>query len=410
MKRISLYLLLMSLPLIGTGQEMSYSAIVNQLMSNGPVFQQTLSHARIEAQAPYSGSLLENPEAEAAYYWGDPAAIGHRWDLSISQPFEVPTAYIHKNRMRQLESRIATSNGLIALVEIISETQRLCSDIVYQNALVRLYEESESRTAALAALYEKRMAMGDCSVLDYNRAQLELSTVRNLLASARTLKMELSSQLETLNGGEPLNFQQDSFLIPESLQPGASSRYAYRQFFDSVPQTEHTGELLYYQTARDRDSLNVLIAQDGWLPRFDIGYASENIVGETFRGVTLGFSLPLWNNRGKVNLSRQHSQCSRQDYQNACRRTELTYQTLIRKARLQLENAAALKQNLETYNNLNLLSKALDAGEISLESYLMQADFYNNAALGLLDALHSLDYTIIQLEASDLRIIQDSQN
>jgi outer membrane protein TolC len=36
------------------------------------------------------------------------------------------------------------------------------------------------------------------------------------------------------------------------------------------------------------------------LPSFSVGYMSEKVVGEHYQGVTVGVSIPLWNNRNRV--------------------------------------------------------------------------------------------------------------
>ena len=41
-----------------------------------------------------------------------------------------------------------------------------------------------------------------------------------------------------------------------------------------------------------------------WLPDLSVGYSSETILGDTYKGFKFGLSIPLWNDMNKVRYSK----------------------------------------------------------------------------------------------------------
>ena len=380
----------------------SYQSAVDELMHASPLIQLVLDQAAVEEQAIRSGSFFDDPEVSAAYFWGDPSAIGRRWDLSVSQSLDFPSVYIHKSRLRDLQSEVSNGKARVRLQELVGELQQLFSDLVYQNALVAHLSDCHERMERMALLFQRRMEVGDCGVLEYNRSQFELAQVDNRLRQAEADRDYLLGTLQTWAGnGRPVVFVQDSWPVDTNFETGACGRYC-RNFIAGGPDSDSlTGLVAQLSQEYRKDSLQVVVARQQWLPKFEVGYASENVVGETFRGVTVGLSIPLWTHGRQVASARSQAVLSQQTLQTEIQRQQSLYVSLRKKAALLAANVRSLQQSFMQFDSQNLLLKALEAGEISLESYLTQTDFYNDAKLELLQAQHQLDQVRLQIEALD---------
>ena len=109
----------------------------------------------------------------------------------------------------------------------------------------------------------------------------------------------------------------------------------------------------------------VAVTRSLTLPKFQTGYRSQAILGQNYRGVLLGMTIPLWEDKNKVKQEKAEALYSEFKIQNHI--TE--HQHEIRELYLQYEN---LKVSMEEYEELLdsvntevLLSRALELGEIS---------------------------------------------
>jgi cobalt-zinc-cadmium efflux system outer membrane protein len=108
------------------------------------------------------------------------------------------------------------------------------------------------------------------------------------------------------------------------------------------------------------------------LPKASTGYMSENRVGEHFQGITVGLSIPLWENKNTV----KYAEAKTLALNSVVADYKLQFYNQLK---IQFEKAVSLqntvteyRQSLQLYENAELLNKALDKGEISLLNYLME--------------------------------------
>ncbi|MCQ2300754.1 MAG: TolC family protein [Bacteroidales bacterium] len=387
MKRISSIILFLLAAYAGMAQ-MRYTQVLVQLENESPLF--AALHQQLEAQqlAAKAGSLLDNPEVEFALFRGTPGEVGNRWDLGVTQQFDFPTAYKHKARIRRLAAAGAEIDYRVRRQELIMEAQLLCADIVYYNALVENYTRCAATADSLALLYQKRFENGDCNIIDFNRVQMESSEAQNKLALAIAERDMLLGELQVLNGGQNVSFNQTSY---EPVALPSSFESWYREMEQSNP------ALAQLESQLNISQSEYSLARSESLPSFSVGYASENTTGEVFRGAKVGMTLPLWKNRGQVKKSMAEQHVAEVELSNA----RLSYYNHLRGL---YNKVSALKKNVDRLNltfsnhgSTALLQKAFAASEISLEEYLLGIDFYNDAAVSLLEAQHELEQAVIEL-------------
>ena len=180
MKKIVIILLLIAWALPARlDAQPHYAQVLKDVEANNPVLLAACKRAEAEQTAAHVGALLPNPEVEAAYYWGDPSTIGVRWDLGVSQSFEMPSVLVRRARLRNLQEQAADLGYQVIRNATLLEAQLTCADLIYYRALGMIYSRRCEAAIRIAELYQRRYAAGDCSILDYNRAQMNLADVQN---------------------------------------------------------------------------------------------------------------------------------------------------------------------------------------------------------------------------------------
>ena len=389
MKKIIIILLLIAWALPARlDAQPHYAQVLKDVEANNPVLLAARKRAEAQQTAAHVGALLPNPEVEAAYFWGDPSSVGIRWDLGISQSFEMPSVLVRRARLRNLQEQAASLDYQVVRNATLLEAQLTCADIIYYRALGMIYTRRCQAAIRIADLYQRRYAAGDCSILDYNRAQMNLADVQNRAAEINLQGDHAVHDLQRLVGGE-------SYLFYQSEYEEVRVETSFESWYEQLEMQNPSLRLLDNQVEAARYQRQLSRAQ--WLPEVSVGYASENVVGQTFRGVKVGLSLPIWSQQRAVKASRLAEAAATEELSS--QRTEWfsRLQCMFHRHEALIRNVGNLKEAFQRCNSIDLLDKALDAGEISLEQYLLEADYYYNIEMQIWDVAHELEQLHLHL-------------
>ena len=389
MKKIVIILLLIAWALPARlDAQPHYAQVLKDVEANNPVLLAARKRAEAQQTAAHVGALLPNPEVEAAYYWGDPSSVGIRWDLGISQSFEMPSVMVRRARLRNLQEQAAGLDYQVVRNATLLEAQLTCADIIYYRALGMIYTRRCQAAIRIADLYQRRYAAGDCSILDYNRAQMNLADVQNRAAEINLQGDHAVHDLQRLVGGE-------SYLFYQSEYEEVRVETSFESWYEQLEMQNPSLRLLDNQVEAARYRRQLSRAQ--WLPEMSVGYASENVVGQTFRGVKVGLSLPIWSQQRAVKASRLAEAAATEELSS--QRTEWfsRLQCMFHRHEALIRNVGNLREAFQRCNSIDLLDKALEAGEISLEQYLLEADYYYNIEMQIWDTAHELEQLHLHL-------------
>ena len=389
MKKIVIILLLIAWALPARlDAQPHYAQVLKDVESNNPVLLAARKRAEAQQTAAHVGALLPNPEVEAAYFWGDPSSVGIRWDLGISQSFEMPSVLVRRARLRKLQEQAAGLDYQVVRNATLLEAQLTCADIIYYRALGMIYTRRCQAAIRIADLYQRRYAAGDCSILDYNRAQMNLADVQNRAAEINLQGDHAVHDLQRLVGGE-------SYLFYQSEYEEVRVETSFESWYEQLEMQNPSLRLLDNQVEAARYQRQLSRAQ--WLPEVSVGYASENVVGQSFRGVKVGLSLPIWSQQRAVKASRLAEAAATEELSS--QRTEWfsRLQCMFHRHEALIRNVGNLREAFQRCNSIDLLDKALEAGEISLEQYLLEADYYYNIEMQIWDVAHELEQLHLHL-------------
>lgn len=319
---------------------------------------------------------LQNPEVEFNYLWGSPSAIGDRKDFSITQTFDFPTAYRYRNQLSDLKNEQAELEYLKQRQAVLKETRAVCYDLISVNALLAERTIRLEHAQSIGQSFSIRFEKGDVNILEYNNAQLNLLNVRREIESLETERTALLSELSRLNGGKAVDFSQTSYPILEIPVD-------FDQWYALAEQKNPTFSWLKkeVEVSLKQADLNKAIS----LPKLQTGYMSESVVGEQFKGVTLGISVPLWENKNKVKYARANALAM----ESVASDHKLQFYHHLKSIHAKV---VALQNNVNEYrsalgnvDNSMFAKKALDLGEISILDYMIQLSLYYESIDSLLE-------------------------
>jgi hypothetical protein len=331
---------------------------------------------------------LKNPEFEFNYLFGNPSAIGNRTDFSIRQSFDFPTAYCYKSKIANMKNQQLELDYQKQLKIVLLQARSVCIDIINANALKKEYDRRLKHAQSISDSYKARFDKGDVNVIEYNKTQLNLLNAKKESETNENNRKAYITELTALNGGTAITID-DTVFISKELPADFEQWYV---------ETEKNSPVLSWlkqeiEISQKQQKLNMAMS----LPKFSTGYMSEKVVGQQFQGLSVGISIPLWENKNTVKFAKANVlaiQALETDY-------KITFynklKTLHNKAVSLQKTVKGYRVTLKSINNSELLKTALDKGEISLIDYMMELSFYYSSISSMFETERELQKVISEL-------------
>lgn len=354
----------------------------------------TLSALREQMEARKIGNrtniFLHDPEVEFNYLWGYPSAIGNRTDVVVSQSFDFPTAYGHRRNIADLKNVNAELAYKSERINLLLSAKQACVELVYYNGLIAVFSQRLENAQKIAETYKIRLDKGDANILEYNKARLNLASMQAELASMQAEQVALQAELRRLNNGKDIELPDDKFyadVLPADFDEWYSDMESVNSLLQYVK-----GEV---EIGKEQVKLSRALA----LPKFAAGYMSEKVVGEHFQGVTLGVSIPLWENRNKQKYAEAQVEASQLILEDSKVQFYNRLRSLYLKASVMQQNMEQYRSEIDAARNDHFLQKALDSGEISLLNYLLEIGYYYDALIKAMENERGYQLVLAELHA-----------
>ncbi len=392
MKRLFVSILLVAIAFPVWAQS-AIESVLKEIESNNTALHALREQTEARKLNNLTGIYLQDPEVEFNYLWGSPSRIGNRNDIRVTQTFDFPTVYGYRSKIAKLENSNA---GLIyqsERINLLVLAKQTCIELVYYNALLKEYSGRLINARRIADAYKQRFEKGDTGILEFNKAQLNLSVLSSDIQRIETERSSLLSELKALNGGKEIDFT-ESEMFGEPLPADFDDWYASVEM--SSPLLQHLmGQM---EVGQYQVKLNSALG----LPRFSAGYMSERVGSEKFQGITMGVSVPLWENKNRVKQAEMQVRATGAVLEDTKIRIYGKLQSMYEQSRSLQLNVDGYLDALSTYSNEDLLRKALHGGEISLLTYLLELEYYYSTMDKLLEAKRDLGLSLAELRAIEL--------
>ncbi|QGY45796.1 transporter [Maribellus comscasis] len=351
----------------------------------------TLSALQKRAEAEQIGNktniYLQNPEVEFDYLWGNDI-IGNEKYFSATQSFDFPTAYNYKKEISNIKNEQVELEYQKQLKDLLLDARLTAYELVYTNAMISELSKRLNHAQSIAKSYKTKLDAGEANILEFNKAQLNLLNLNKELESLNIEREALLGELTRLNGGIPIKFNVNEF-------PTTSISADFEQW---CAQAEQSNPMLnWLKKEMEASEKQVGLNRAMSLPKFKTGYMSENVIGQKFQGITLGLSIPLWENKNKVKYARANAAAMEKTANDQKVQFYNRLKLLHAKAIGLQNNANDYKSKLQTFDSSELLKKALDKGEISLIDYILELSIYYESVNNLLELKRDMNITIAEL-------------
>lgn len=365
---------------------------VNKILSEIETNNSTLFALRKKMEAQQvenkTGIFMQNPEIEFNYLWGSPTVIGNRTDFSIRQSFDFPTAYTVKKQIATFKNEQAELEYRKQKKELRLQAHRVCIELIYYDALKSEYSKQLNYAQNIALSYQLKFEAGEINILDYNKSQLNLLNLNTKMDLLEIERSTLMSELIRLNGNKKIeigDLQFQPLLIPADFE----------KWYTHAEQTNPVLSWLKQELEIGKKQMSLTKALS--LPKMHAGYMSEFVGGEQFRGISVGLSIPLWENKNKIS----HAKANLTAIEAEVTDNKVTFykhlKALHYKSMQLQKNLAQYQSKMQLLNNTDLLKKALDKGEISLIDYMQEHAIYYENIYRKLEIEKELHKTVAEL-------------
>ena len=387
----SLSLALLPVTMHGQGRESAINAILPQIEVNNKQLQ---SNERITAAQKLENRAANNlpdPTLSYAHLWDSDDKDITVGELVIAQSFDFPSLYVTRAKLNRMKSGSLDAQANALRQDILLQAQEACLDIIWLGRQQQILEERLRNAEELAEMYRRRLATGDASSLETNKINLELLNVRTEARMNRTALQNKLKELTALNGNQSL--------VPGRPMPEGSATPSAQNLglteYPAMPLPGDFGALCEELLAGDptlqsleQESLaaqkQLSVSRQGWLPQLQLGYRRNTETRHPLNGLVVGFSFPIFQNHGKVKAARTQAQSVSFQKENARLNAGKALWKLY-------DESCSLHDSMKEYNetfrqqqDLKLLRKALEGGEISMIEYFVEVSVVYQSQSNLL--------------------------
>ena len=344
--------------------QMSINDALKQIETNNPTIKALQAQTDNIKASLRTNIAPPNPTIEGGRF---PAVNGTeiKYAWGVSQSFDFPTVYSMRSKLAKASDILADADFNAARQAELLNAQITIIEFIHAKQVLRELQNRKSFSQKMLLVIEKKVDAGNATSIDINKAKLKLVEETQNVKHYEAKVNLLNSKLEMLNGGNKLPIT-ETILLDEPLELKDSILSRFKQNDPRYAYLEQTVEVAMQNKK--------MVTHQG-LPNLNIGYQSEQAGSEHFRGFKAGISIPLWGNSGArkaaiVNLSTTQTQEHSQRLMLEMEFEEYYLETLSLKSQLN-----ELQEAIKGFNNLHLLQKALEAGQVSTIEFFNEVTF-----------------------------------
>ena len=376
----------MSVP--GFAQE-NAGTVLSQIEKNNTALQALRKRTEADQYGYKAERALDAPEVGFDYLWSSPADVGTRKDISVTQSIDVAALAGARGKLADSRTELSDIQYNIERQKILLEAKQLYIRIVYCNAVNAELSSRIARSEQIEAAYRDMQARGETDMIEVNKAHLAYLSQKNALSRNMVERESLLSELQGLNGGEPVEVKASVISTDEVLPADFGAWYA--EASQQIP------ELAYMKKNVDVNAAEARTAKMANYPSLTAGYMAELVKGSNFRGLTLGLSIPIWSVRSKVRQANASCEAAKLEERDAVTKTYNSFKALYDRAKGLQEISAELSSSLAVSTEAMALTEhKLKAGDISLIDNIMELSLYYSLADEVLAT--SCDYALALAE------------
>lgn len=361
----------------GVHAQNSIPRVLKEIEGNNKTLQakEKLTDAqKLEAQ---TGKYLENPTAEFEKMWGNRNNPESEYSFTLKQSLDFPSVYGQKNKLAELKSTSLGHQLAAYRQQLLLTAKQTCIEIIYLRKQKELLDKRLTNAEQLATSYRRKIESGDANQLEVNKIQLELLAARNQSRLNTAALSTAEEQLRNLNGNISIEFNDLEY--PE-INALLDLDAIYSAYLAADPNMKG---LLEDQEVANQE---VKVSRSLTLPKFDLGYkrnASGNNVSAN--GFVIGISIPLFENKNTVKRAKAQAEFVTATIEESRLNLRSSLQQLYEQAVTLQTSRNEYATLLKNQRNVELLNKALQAGQLSIVDYFTELTTLYDSLQSFLD-------------------------
>ncbi|MFO7827455.1 MAG: TolC family protein [Bacteroidales bacterium] len=344
----------------------SFSEILKTIEQNNQEIQAGQKFLDSKEQEFKHKVIPDGPEFSYGYFPDNSNNPGPKETFEISQSFQMPCFYRNQSKYSKLLTEKEQVNQNLLRQNILFKAKALLVEFIYYSKMEHELKERLEHAENLFEAYQQKLETGDGNVLELNKSKLHVLHLKNQLKMNASQINSITEQLVYLNGGHELDLNISAYDISENHNA------------DSIMQERLSGgqEIIYSKIQSESSEQLLKVTRNKQLPAFSVGYGGETVADEKFRGVIVGVSIPLWGSASAIKSAKYQWEYKQMNHQMMLEKVESEVNVQLEKVESLAESLADFKETLNQVNNIELLKKAKDLGEISMIEYFMEISYF----------------------------------
>lgn len=347
--------------------QQAIDSILTAIEINNKTLQAVKKAGKAQSLQNSTGLTLENPQVNYDYMIGRPVSAGNQTDIVVSQSFDFPSVYSNKKGLSTEKNKMSDLNFQFERQQILFDAKSICIDQIYRNKSHSQFLSRKKSLEQLVAGYQRKMEKGDATIIEVNKAELQLIDLNKEMEMNLSIIRQNNAKLSALNGGITIE-------LKDTIYPVFQINPSFDGYYNEVA---HKDPLLQMAEQQNAIALKQIdLSKSMTLPKFELGYHYQGILGQQFNGIHVAMTIPLWEHKNSIKAAQANSdniEFEKQAYETdrfyELKNTYEKYQTL--------SNTLVQYQNIfSTISNTDLLLKSLNFGEISTIEYFMELSYY----------------------------------
>jgi outer membrane protein, heavy metal efflux system len=348
----------------------SVSDVLSSVEKNNKSLQVNRNYWEARRAEFKTGLTPYDPQVEYDYLFGTPAGAGNQRDFAVTQRLDFPTTYKRKRELSNTQIAQTELQQKVHRQDILLQAKLVTLQIIYLNKKGAALNKRLVSTQKLVLDYQKKLDKGDVIILDVNKAKLQLLNINNEVALNSNEIQVATTRLTELNGGQTIQVSDTTYPVTPTV-PDFETLDSLIEANDPILKVYEQEKGIMQQQIAVQKSLN--------LPKIETGYHSQGILGQSYKGVHAGITIPLWENKNRLKAAQANLDYATSNAQAQVIEHRLENKGYYDQLAVRLKAMQEYNQLLATLNNTALLNKALQLGQITVIQYFQDEAYYFSA-------------------------------
>lgn len=317
-----------------------------------------------------SNNNLPDPQVGGYYLLFGDHDGGDYSEFQVSQSFEFPTVYGVRKGLIELKQNGLELEYAAKRQEILLLATKYCYELLFLNKKLIVEQQRVDQAKKVYDQINELFEKDQVGILELNKAKVSWMQEQFKVEEIKTDRKSTLLQLEALNGGEEIAFDQAEYVADLDL-PSSSSLWEQKMASDPALKNLKQQEAVALQAVK--------LSKNKSLPNLTAGFNTQGVSGAYYSGLYAGLSIPLWSNKNKVKAAESHLEYQQAFSSATSARMHAVFEKDYNDYQVLYAKYQEYAATLEGLGSDTLLLKAYELGEISFIEYHMELLFYREA-------------------------------